>query len=142
MPPASRPRPDTIGVPLSRLAAAVVAEPSPSSADRAALQITGITLHSDDVRPGDVFAAVPGSAAHGASFADDAIARGAVAVLTDPAGAALLEKDPLAGAAELLVVPNAREVLGRAAALIYGDPTAAIKVIGITGTSGKTTTSF
>ena len=142
MPPASRPRPDTIGVPLSRLAAAVAAEPSPSSADRAASQITGITLHSDDVRPGDVFAAVSGSAAHGASFAADAIARGAVAVLTDPAGAALVRKDPLASGAALLVVARPREVLGRAAALVYGDPTAAMKVIGITGTSGKTTTSF
>lgn len=142
MPPVPRPRPDTIGVPLPRLAAAIETQWSAGPAAESVPLLTGITLHSDDVRPGDVFAAVPGSAAHGASFVPDATRRGAVAVLTDPAGAALLTSSSAADGVAVLVVPHPREVLGRAAALIYGDPTAQLKVIGITGTSGKTTTSF
>ena len=74
---------------------------------------------------------------HGARFAADAVAGGAVAVLTDPAGAAMLPS----GVA-VLVHPAPRSVLGAAAALVYGDPSSRLKVIGVTGTSGKTTTTY
>ena len=49
--------------------------------------ITGMTLRAGDARPGDLFAALPGARAHGADFVATALAAGAVAVLTDPAGA-------------------------------------------------------
>ena len=52
--------------------------------------VTGVTLDSRAIRPGDLYAALPWANVHGARFADAAIGLGAVAVLTDPAGAALL----------------------------------------------------
>jgi UDP-N-acetylmuramoyl-L-alanyl-D-glutamate--2,6-diaminopimelate ligase len=99
--------------------------------------VTGITASSQLIRPGDIFAALSGRTGHGAQFAPDAIAAGGVAVLTDPAGAAQL---PLHVSA--LVVPDVRAVLGRAAAAVYGAPSNRLSVLGVTGTSGKTTTTF
>lgn len=106
-----------------------VAPPPPGTA------VTGVTLRGSDVRPGDLFAALPGSRVHGADHAAAAVAAGAVAVLTDPAGAA---REP---GVPVLVHPTPREVLGTASSLVYGDPTAHLSVIGVTGTSGKTTVS-
>lgn len=97
--------------------------------------LTGVTLRASDVRPGDLFAALPGAHAHGADFATEARARGAVAVLTDPAGAT---RGAPAGL-PVLVRDRPREVLGAVAACIYADPTATLAVLGVTGTSGKTT---
>jgi UDP-N-acetylmuramoyl-L-alanyl-D-glutamate--2,6-diaminopimelate ligase len=100
--------------------------------------VTGVTHDSAAVRPGDLLAALPGSRTHGARFAAAAAAAGAVAVFTDPAGAELA-----AGAGlPLLVAERPRALLGAAAALVYGDPTAGMLVIGITGTNGKTTTAY
>jgi UDP-N-acetylmuramoyl-L-alanyl-D-glutamate--2,6-diaminopimelate ligase len=100
--------------------------------------VTGVTVASDTVRPGDLFAALPGSRAHGARFIGTAAAAGAVAVLTDPAGA------PLAAGAGLpaLVVDDPRAAVGDVSALVYGDPTARLDVLGITGTAGKTSTAY
>jgi UDP-N-acetylmuramoyl-L-alanyl-D-glutamate--2,6-diaminopimelate ligase len=108
-------------------------------ADRigAAVEVTGVTLRTQDAVPGDLFAALQGTNVHGAQFAAQALARGAAAVLTDPAGAATLPRDVAA-----LVHPAPRSVLGAAAALIYGDPSSKLAVIGVTGTSGKTTTTY
>jgi len=101
-------------------------------------RLTGVTLRAQDVRPGDLFAALPGSRAHGAQYADRAIELGARAVLTDDAGAELL-----AGAgATLLIVEQPRAHLGAVARLIYGDPSGHLEVVGVTGTSGKTTTCY
>ncbi|WP_300010799.1 UDP-N-acetylmuramoyl-L-alanyl-D-glutamate--2,6-diaminopimelate ligase [Pseudonocardia sp.] len=97
--------------------------------------VTGVTLRASDVRPGDLFAALPGSRVHGADFATAAAGAGAVAVLTDPAGASRA----LPHGVPVLVHPTPRDVLGSASALVYGDPTARLSVLGITGTSGKTT---
>ena len=102
------------------------------------LPITGVTLRGQDVRPGDLFAALPGSTTHGARFAADAIERGAVAVLTDAAGVA--EMGPVT--VPTLVHPSPRGVLGGLAATVYGNPSDRIAVVGITGTSGKTTTTY
>ncbi|MBO0875269.1 MAG: UDP-N-acetylmuramoyl-L-alanyl-D-glutamate--2,6-diaminopimelate ligase [Pseudonocardia sp.] len=102
--------------------------------------VTGVTLRTQDVRPGDLFAALPGAHAHGADFAADAIAAGAGALLTDPAGAV---REPIARASvPVLVTTEPRAVLGAVAARVYGDPTARLDVLGVTGTSGKTTVSF
>ncbi|MEJ3749836.1 UDP-N-acetylmuramoyl-L-alanyl-D-glutamate--2,6-diaminopimelate ligase [Actinomycetes bacterium KLBMP 9797] len=82
-------------------------------------QVTGVTHASTGVRPGDLYAALPGARRHGSEFIPGAKAAGAVAVLTDPAGAAA------AAAAGLpaLIVPDPRAVLGTVASAIYGDPT-------------------
>jgi len=100
-------------------------------------RLTGVTLRAQDARPGDLFAAVPGSRAHGAQYVAQAITAGAVAVLTDDAGARLLPDTP---DVPLLVVDRPREQLGAVARRIYGDPSSRLAVIGVTGTSGKTAT--
>ena len=101
-------------------------------------RLTGITLRAQDVRPGDLFAALPGSRAHGAQYADQAGQLGARAVLTDEAGAGLLAGAPTT----LLIVDHPRAHLGAVARLIYGDPSSRLEVVGVTGTSGKTTTCY
>ncbi|BBX16044.1 UDP-N-acetylmuramoyl-L-alanyl-D-glutamate--2,6-diaminopimelate ligase [Mycolicibacterium duvalii] len=103
--------------------------------------LTGVTLRGQDARPGDLFAALPGARAHGNRFAADAVERGAVAVLTDPDGVAQLA-DAGGVAVPVLVHPAPRTVLGAAAAAVYGNPSQALRVIGVTGTSGKTTTTY
>lgn len=129
------------GVSLPALAARVGAVGAGGDGDSAIpdVIITGVTLRGQDARPGDLFAALPGSTAHGAKYAADAVAGGAVAVLTDNAGAEVL--GPAVGV-PVLVHPDPRGVLGALAAEVYGRPSQAVTVIGVTGTSGKTTTSY
>ncbi|WP_433343549.1 UDP-N-acetylmuramoyl-L-alanyl-D-glutamate--2,6-diaminopimelate ligase [Micromonospora sp. CA-111912] len=130
------PRPRTItGLRLGDLADRLAVEPPPGAADVA---VTGVTHASQEVRPGDLYAALPGARRHGAEFAAGAAAAGAVAALTDPAGA------PAVAAAGLpaLIVPDPRAVLGALASAVYGDPTTGLTVIGITGTAGKTSTAY
>ena len=98
--------------------------------------VTGISLSSQRIRPGDLYAALPGARAHGVDFAGAAVASGAVALLTDPAGAERADVD-----VPILVVDNPRAVLGRLAARVYGEPATAMRMIGVTGTQGKTTTT-
>ena len=100
--------------------------------------VTGVTHDSSTVRPGDVLAALPGSRTHGARFAAAAASAGAVAVFTDPAGAELAAGTGL----PVLVADRPRARLGALAAAVYGDPTAGMLVLGITGTNGKTTTAY
>ncbi|WP_369137687.1 UDP-N-acetylmuramoyl-L-alanyl-D-glutamate--2,6-diaminopimelate ligase [Modestobacter versicolor] len=103
-----------------------------------ATPVTGVTLASGAVRPGDLFAALPGANAHGVRFAPDAAVRGAVAVLTDPAGAGAATATGL----PVCVVDDPRAVLGAVAGRLHGLPSEQLTVIGITGTNGKTTTSY
>ncbi len=98
--------------------------------------VTGVTMGSASVQPGDLFVAAPGGHAHGASYAGQAREAGAVALLSDAAGAALAPDLPA------LVVSDVRAAAGPVAAAVYGSPSAAMDVIGITGTSGKTTTTY
>ncbi|MBW3084408.1 UDP-N-acetylmuramoyl-L-alanyl-D-glutamate--2,6-diaminopimelate ligase [Austwickia sp. TVS 96-490-7B] len=102
--------------------------------------VHGVCLDSRQVRPGDLYAALPGQHAHGASFASAAAHAGAVAVLTDQAGADLLDHAGVELAR--IVVADPRAVLGTVSAKIYGEPAEAISLIGITGTNGKTTTAY
>lgn len=104
----------------------------------AQVEVTGIEQRSQAVRPGDLFAALPGAQSHGARFARDAVERGAVAVFTDAAGAELAGELNV----PVLVRENPRAVLGELSAMIYGNPSARLRIVGITGTSGKTTTSY
>lgn len=101
-----------------------------------ATPVTGATLDSRRVTPGDLYAALPGAHGHGATYWPEARAAGAVAVLTDADGVALVG-DGVTG----LVVPGVRPVLGRVSALLYGEPAARLRMIGVTGTQGKTTTT-
>jgi UDP-N-acetylmuramoyl-L-alanyl-D-glutamate--2,6-diaminopimelate ligase len=101
------------------------------------VEVTGVTSGSAFVQPGDLFAALPGTRTHGATHAPQAVENGAGAVLTDPAGAALLHPD-----LPRLVVDDVRGELGRVSAAVYGHPSRAMQVLGVTGTSGKTTTTF
>jgi UDP-N-acetylmuramoyl-L-alanyl-D-glutamate--2,6-diaminopimelate ligase len=119
-------------IPLGELAALLTTTGVPDVA------VSGVTHASGEVRPGDLYAALPGARRHGAEFIPDARSAGAVAVLTDPAGA------PAAAAAGLpaLVVADPREVLGIVAGRVYGEPTRRLTVIGITGTAGKTSTAY
>lgn len=104
-----------------------------------AVMVTGVTLRAQDAEPGDLFAALPGSRAHGASYAADALSGGAVAILTDAAGADALD---LPSDVAVLVHPDPRAALGALAAHVYGRPSETVTVIGVTGTSGKTTTTY
>lgn len=102
-----------------------------------ATDVTGISLSSRRIRPGDVYAALPGARTHGVVFAEEAVREGAVVVLTDPEGA-----DRARGCGvPLFVVARPRAVLGRLSARLYGDPASAMTMIGVTGTQGKTTTT-
>ncbi|WP_261876896.1 UDP-N-acetylmuramoyl-L-alanyl-D-glutamate--2,6-diaminopimelate ligase [Mycobacterium marinum] len=134
------------GVPLAELAVQVGAVLAGGPHRAAAVPdtlITGMTLRAQAVQPGDLFAALAGSATHGARHAADAIERGAVAVLTDPAGVtAISALGCVPGTVPVLVHPAPRGVLGEAAALVYGHPSDRLTVVGITGTSGKTTTTY
>ncbi|MEO6793817.1 MAG: UDP-N-acetylmuramoyl-L-alanyl-D-glutamate--2,6-diaminopimelate ligase [Mycobacterium sp.] len=129
------------GVSLRTLAEQVGAVPTVGSAVPD-LPITGVTLRAQNTLPGDLFAALPGSATHGARYTADALERGATAVLTDGAGAAEIAKRAAAPHTPVLVHPAPRDVLGELAATVYGHPSQRLTVIGITGTSGKTTTTY
>ncbi len=100
--------------------------------------VTGCTLDSRAVQPGDLYAALPGSRVHGADFAAAAAHAGAAGFLTDPAGA-----QQCAGhGVPVLVADDPRAMLGEVARWVHGDPAAGMTVLGITGTNGKTTTAF
>lgn len=136
-----RPR-QTKPVPLTTLAARSGARLFPASVGAGApdTAVTGTTLRAQEVRAGDLFAALPGARAHGADYADRALAAGAIAVLTDPAGA---ERPTVRDVGvPILVHEDPRAVLGEVAAWIYGEPSLKLAVLGITGTSGKTTTAY
>ncbi|WP_037668869.1 UDP-N-acetylmuramoyl-L-alanyl-D-glutamate--2,6-diaminopimelate ligase [Streptomyces griseus] len=128
------PRPVRVSAaPLAELADQLGAEQPGSAAE-----VTGITHDSRAVRPGDLYAALPGARLHGADFVTQAAGLGAVAVLTDPTGA---ERAAATGL-PVLVVDDPRARMGELAATIYGHPGRDLLQIGITGTSGKTTTAY
>jgi UDP-N-acetylmuramoyl-L-alanyl-D-glutamate--2,6-diaminopimelate ligase len=116
--------------------------PVPGSSGHVA--VTGISLNSRTVERGDLYVALPGATRHGADFVPQAVDRGAVAVLTDDAGARLLA---LAAdtAVPVLVVAAPRNVVGPLSARIYrsqppaGQPP---QLFAVTGTNGKTTTTY
>lgn len=103
--------------------------------------VTGVEHRSGDLLAGDLFAALPGAKAHGARYAAQAIEKGAAAILTDETGFGMLTADGPA-VVPVLVHPAPRSVLGELAAIIYGRPSEQMTVIGVTGTSGKTTTTY
>ncbi len=97
------------------------------------VEISALAYTSDSVTPGALFFCVRGFTADGHDFAPEAVERGAAALVT--------ERTLDLGVPEV-VVDDVRAAMGPAAARFYGDPTAALDVVGITGTNGKTTTAF
>ncbi|MGB8381768.1 MAG: UDP-N-acetylmuramoyl-L-alanyl-D-glutamate--2,6-diaminopimelate ligase [Dermatophilaceae bacterium] len=135
------PRPqDTLPVSLVRIVERSGATLDPGRTDPATVQVRGITHDSRAVHPDDVYAALAGQHHHGAAFASQALAAGAVAVLTDLAGRAVVREHNRD--VPILAVERPRRVLGRVAALVYGEPAARLATIGVTGTNGKTTTAY
>ncbi len=139
-------RVEAVGVAALAAELGLTLDPGPTSDQALLVSVTGVTMASDDVAPGELFVAVPGARAHGARFAPEAVAAGAVAVLTDQEGALLLREaavlTPGDSEVPVLLTPDPRAVAGPVAARVYGQPADRLVVAGVTGTNGKTTTSY
>ncbi|MHA7277703.1 UDP-N-acetylmuramoyl-L-alanyl-D-glutamate--2,6-diaminopimelate ligase [Arthrobacter sp. Hz1] len=111
--------------------------------DGARTQVTGVAIDSRMVRTGDLYIALPGAGAHGASFTGQALKAGAVAVLTDEEGLAAVAD--AAGTTPVFSATRLRELVGPLAAVIFNSqPTGSHRptLFGVTGTNGKTTTTY
>ncbi len=100
----------------------------------AGISLSGVTLATSDLHAGDVFVAVAGASRHGAEFAREAAARGAVAVVTDAEGADLASSAGI----PVILVDDPRAVLGALSAWVYGTDANLPVMFGTTGTNGKT----
>lgn len=101
-------------------------------------RVTGISMNSKTVHPGDLYAAVGGARHHGADYIQQAVQAGAVAVLTDASGVSRLPQG-----LDHIVVNDVRTALADAAGLIYGNINSDTpQIYGVTGTNGKTTTTY
>src|SRR5512140_159102 len=98
--------------------------------------ISGLQYDSRQVRPGDVFLAIRGETTDGNRYIEKAIAAGAVAVVTDS-----MEEKPRANIA-WAQVQHGRRAMGRLSANFYRKPAQKLAITGVTGTNGKTTTTF
>ena len=116
-------------------------------------EIEGISYHSKQIRKGFLFAAIRGMEVDGHQFIEEAIERGAEAVVLEEetkiqtvgAGLALPKKGAASGApthGTVILVPNSRQALAKISSNLYGDPSSHVRLIGITGTNGKTTTTY
>ena len=97
-------------------------------------EITGVRYDSRRVTPGNLFVAVRGTSFDGHSFIEQAVDKGAVAVVG--------ERAALSQRATAIVVPDSRGALAQLAATFFGYPSRKLKMIGVTGTNGKSTTTF
>src|SRR5690606_28198935 len=100
--------------------------------------ISGICLSSQQVLPGDLYVGLPGKRTHGASFADEAAERGAVAILTDEPGRLLAAESGLPA----VVVSDPRAALGDISAWIYRTREQPPTMFAVTGTNGKTSVAY
>lgn len=122
----TRPAPLTLG----ELLAGFAETPTPW-ADQ---PVTGLAADSRAVQPGNLFFAVRGRQRHGLEFLDTVRSAGALAVLWEPPW----NGEPPIGDVPLVAVPHLREQMGRIASRFYGEPSRRLRVVGITGTDGKT----
>jgi UDP-N-acetylmuramoyl-L-alanyl-D-glutamate--2,6-diaminopimelate ligase len=99
----------------------------------ASTRVRGVRHDSRAIEPGELFVAIRGESSDGARFVEAAVGRGASAVLADR---------ELECAVPLVLVDDARRALGPVAELVYGQPSRAVPVLGVTGTNGKTTTTW
>lgn len=102
------------------------------------VEVSGVSLSSSAVQPGDLYVGVPGRRAHGASYASEARDRGAAAVLTDEAGVTLAEGAGL----PVIVTPDVRAALGAVAAWTYRTDENPATLFAVTGTNGKTSVVY
>ncbi|OYV73105.1 MAG: hypothetical protein B7Z74_04475, partial [Deltaproteobacteria bacterium 21-66-5] len=112
---------------LAELLAGIVPVPAGPPGD---IGIGGISADSRSVRPGDLFVAVPGARADGHAYLADAASRGAAA--------ALVEREPPSPPLPVVRVPSTAAALPGVAVAFHGDPSAKLRVTGVTGTKGKT----
>lgn len=105
------------------------------------LVINGLSLDSRALEKGNLFIALAGSKQHGLAHAQPAIAKGASAIIYDPAGTGKELAAELQSTVPMYALENLGKVLGNIAARFYGDPSSLMTVIGITGTNGKTSCS-
>jgi UDP-N-acetylmuramoyl-L-alanyl-D-glutamate--2,6-diaminopimelate ligase len=104
------------------------------SGGRSSMEVTGVTQDSRRVKAGDLFVAVPGTKEDGAQYIGEAVSRGAVAVVSEkPVGSSQVP---------FFKVSNARKALALIAANFYGRPAQQLTLLGVTGTNGKTTTTY
>lgn len=108
-----------------------------TDAQWASVSVSGMTSDSRQVRSGDVFVALQGGRVNGVEFIDDAISAGAVGVLADAESSV-----SYSGAVPVVRVKSLHKNLSGIAGRFYGDPSASLDIIGITGTNGKTTTAL
>src|SRR5262245_22125934 len=99
-------------------------------------EVTGLDYNSHRIQPGWAFVAMRGESSNGNRYIDAALKHGAAAVVTDAKSEHRRARVPWA------VVSHGRRALARMSANFYGHPAEKLKIIGITGTNGKTTTSF
>jgi UDP-N-acetylmuramoyl-L-alanyl-D-glutamate--2,6-diaminopimelate ligase len=97
-------------------------------------EIKGIAYHSNQVEKGFLFAAIRGMEVDGHQFMEEAIRKGAEAIL--------LEQGKPTANRTMILVPNSRQALAKVSSNFYGNPSSRVKLIGITGTNGKTTTTY
>ncbi|MBI5305873.1 MAG: UDP-N-acetylmuramoyl-L-alanyl-D-glutamate--2,6-diaminopimelate ligase [Chloroflexi bacterium] len=109
--------------------------PAQAIQDERDIEITAITCDSRAVIPGALFVAIPGVNVDGARFIPDAIQRGAVAIVAESP-----IPNPQLPTTNLILVPNARSALAHLCAAWHDFPSRKLRVIGVTGTDGKTTT--
>ena len=112
--------------------------PDPFTGPDGPVLVSGVTHDSRRVQPGDLYAALPGSRHHGAAFCENAADAGAVAVLTDQDGKSLAAHC----GRPVFVVADPRARLGEVASWVYRDPSTRLLLLGVTGTSGKSTTTY
>ena len=98
------------------------------------LNVSGVAFNSREVRPGNVFVCITGFKTDGHKYAEDAISRGAIAIIA--------ERDLSNLGVTCIICENTRLALAKAAANFYGHPEKKFRLIGVTGTNGKTTTTY
>jgi UDP-N-acetylmuramoyl-L-alanyl-D-glutamate--2,6-diaminopimelate ligase len=126
-----RPHDPIVGRSLRAVSELVSANSSYSGLEN--VMVTGVSIDSHQIEAGDIFVAVAGAKTHGATFAGNAKLNGAIAVLTDEVGAALVTDLPV------LVVSNPRANAGVISAWLHNEPMRDMFSVAVTGTNGKTT---
>lgn len=105
-------------------------------------EVRGISYHSAHVGQGDIFVAMKGAKADGRDYAPEAMAKGAAAIVMESKDGALNCDHLLGKGATIIIVRDAREALAKLSCAFYKDPSKQVKLIGVTGTNGKTTTTY
>jgi len=130
---------------LSALLQALEGQHAPRLSERAPKDdpvVRGITYDSRDVSPGDLFVALVGAVSDGHDYLESALKLGAVALLVEDEDKAVAATLAASHPVPIVVVADARRAMAPAAVRFFGDPAAELRLVGITGTNGKTSTSY